>query len=94
MTTLTVQTENTNVEFQDETTGLTFEHVTLTLPKNIVDFYRVLAYFRNQEETTFIADELIKHLETKIDHLTPCETKNLFNLTRVFKTLKNKSETT
>ena len=37
-------------QFKDEKTGIIFEKVTINLPVNVVDYYRMLAHFNNTYE--------------------------------------------
>jgi hypothetical protein len=81
--------EHGNIEFTHEN-GLTYERVTIELPKNVVNYYRALAYLQDKTEPmeqVLIAEDVIEHVESQLNGITPEDAKELFNLTPVFKAL-------
>jgi hypothetical protein len=69
-------------QFKDEKTGIIFEKVTLNLPVNVVDYYRMLAHFNNtyEQETDMIVSDLIEKLEADFEGRTGPDWKAIFNL--------------
>ena len=67
-------------EFKDEKTGLTYQKVTLNLPKAIVDYYRMLAHFQDTTELTLIENDIAEKLEADFEGRTGPDWKKIFNL--------------
>jgi hypothetical protein len=74
-------------EFKDEKTGLVFEKVTLNLPKNIVDYYRMLAHFQNPTELTLIENDIGEKLEADFEGRVGPDWKQIFRLYPALKKL-------
>ncbi|MCL5949753.1 MAG: hypothetical protein M1490_04680 [Candidatus Bathyarchaeota archaeon] len=65
-----------------EENGVTYERLSIDLPKTVSDFYRYIAHSKGKDDLmeTLITFDLIDHLNSQIQGITPESLKDLFNL--------------
>lgn len=56
------------------------EKITINLPKNIIEYYRVIAHFQETTETNLIEEDLIEKLEADLEGRSGPDWKKMFNL--------------
>jgi predicted HicB family RNase H-like nuclease len=62
--------------------GVTYERLSIDLPRTVVDFYRYMAHSKGKEDLmeTLITFDLIDHLNAQIQGITPESLKEFFSL--------------
>jgi hypothetical protein len=74
--------EDKGAPFIYEENGVTYEVLSIDLPRTVIDFYRYMAHSKGKDDLmeTLITFDLIDHLNSQIQGITPEALRDLFNL--------------
>lgn len=75
----------TNVNNNEQKT-IIFEKVTISLPKNVVDYYRMIAHFQDTTELNLIESDLMEKLSADLEGRLPQDWIEVLGLSEALKT--------
>ena len=81
-----------NQEFEEN--GVIYEGMTIDLPKQIADYYRLKAHLKGMDDLveTLIAYDICDNLHAEIESMDPTNFKEMFNLSPALDVMFNRQE--